>query len=150
MMTEDDDELVDKLRDELFYAESRVRTLEFENAYMATEIERLRKLAIERPYTMIIAHDDGAVGRLARDRYKAIEAFDRLSDVLSQWECPREDRICLNCGKRAATGQPRNEPGPDCDGVACTFDMTYMELVAEVKRLRSDLYTINEIMKGQP
>jgi hypothetical protein len=68
---------------------------------------------------------------------------DRILE-LESWGVPPYHRMCINCSRKFSKDTPRDfvcEMGNMPEGepcVACTFDLTYMELVAELKK-RDDL-----------
>ena len=66
--------------------------------------------------------------------------------MTSTWGEPEKPRMCLNCGKICDHTIGRNDNAcnfPDKEMYPCTIDMSFNEMIEEIKRLRRELMNIS-------
>lgn len=69
--------------------------------------------------------------------------------MTSTWGEPAEPRMCVNCGKIVDHSIGRNKNAcnfPDKEMYPCTIDMSFNEMIEEIKRLRRE----NRELKKNP
>lgn len=58
--------------------------------------------------------------------------------IIESWGCPKEKRVCLNCGRETPC-MNEDDLEPEDPGVPCTFDRTFPQMVELLKESGSEI-----------